>query len=504
MIKLQVLRTFFVLISIVPLSAITTACDNLGAGSAYPSSDIYGIDPLFQDFYDRIGGANTLGQAISTTFTYGNSSYQYTASGLLAYDPSLQSSQQFYLAPIGNDLGLRQAAVAPPNDPDMLYVDGHIIPPAFASMYQFFGARIAGSPLTEARYNPEMQRFEQYFENLGFYRKENDPPQAVYLLAYGSWKCAENCSQPRNPNAEVRLPESVGAIFAKSVERLGAQFTGFAISTPYNTPDGYGEQVFENVVLMTDPNQNGRVILRPITASLGIQPEPLALPSNQAGMTFILVEGERGHNVPEAFLDYLAQHGGLDASGPPISELFQVSPTVYRLCFTNLCLDERREESGPLHILPAALGHEYRRLPIRPLEPIPAHNNPPVQTAPITSPQPHAASPAQAAAALPGKAIEAWVRHTVLAPNQRQEFSIQVRDQDGPIRDAEPYINLTFSDGSVRTYYPPPTGKDGLTGLILEPIDAPTGSAVFFEVCDYNAGEGESCFEGSFLVWQQP
>ena len=46
------------------------------------------------------------------------------------------------------------------------------------------------------------------------------------------------------------------------------------------------------------------------------------------------------------FVDYIARHGGMDASGPPITELFRVNHQLERQCFTNLCLELLHQSSG--------------------------------------------------------------------------------------------------------------------------------------------------------------
>ena len=75
-------------------------------------------------------------------------------------------------------------------------------------------------------------------------------------------------------SALVVLPYHTDEVFREAVGRLGADFTGFAIKEAYQTPDGYTEQVFENVVLVSDPENPNRVFVRPIVESPGVQSRP--------------------------------------------------------------------------------------------------------------------------------------------------------------------------------------------------------------------------------------
>ncbi len=234
-----------------------------------------------------------------------------------------------------------------------------------------------GKPLTEVHFNPDKRRYEQHFENLGIYWLEGSAPEDVRLLAYGAWKCDASCRKPPLGPSAVILPYRVDDHFAGAVERLGADFTGFAISEAYNTPDGYIEQVFENVVLVSTPKKPRRIFLRNISDRLGNRPDPLVEPNNLPGFSFHKVQEERGYNVSQKFLDYMAYHGGLEASGPPIGEMVSVKDNVFRQCFTNLCLEEHHSASGMTTVKPAQLGFTYRQLAVTAVEAQAPQANPP-------------------------------------------------------------------------------------------------------------------------------
>jgi hypothetical protein len=49
-----------------------------------------------------------------------------------------------------------------------------------------------------------------------------------------------------------------------------------------------------------------------------------------------------------------------------------------------------------------------------------------------------------------------------------------------------------------------PTGSDGQTRLTIEPVDAPSGTLIPYQVCIYNLGNRQYCFSESFLIWVGP
>lgn len=214
----------------------------------------FAVDPLFREFYDLVGGEKVMGPAISPLFSYGNRRYQYIQAGCLEYDSGAPTSQRFRLASLGLDMGVQEPENVEPCPPDQLCVNGHIIFPGFVETYRRMGgARFVGKPLTDAHYNTDKLRTEQYFENLGFYWIETDPPDKIYMLAYGAWKCDTHCRYVPSLNSIIDLPSlqmpSQSQIFRETVSRLGADFNGFALTDPYQASDGNIEQIYENIVL---------------------------------------------------------------------------------------------------------------------------------------------------------------------------------------------------------------------------------------------------------------
>jgi hypothetical protein len=446
------------------------------------------VDVLFREFYDHLGGVQVLGPAISPLFSHGNRKYQYVQAGCMEYDLDAPPSERFRLSPLGLELGISEPHVSAPLQSDLVYVDGHIIFNGFISLYrQLGGARFVGRPLTEVHYNQEKQRFEQYFENLGFYWMENDPPEKVSLLAYGAWKCDNKCRHQTPLSAQIQLPSLStaldGRIFREVVARLGADFTGFALSDPFIGNEGKLEQIYENVVLVENPESPARVSLQPLPEKIGIQPGSMAEYNGVEGMVFWPVDNELGYNVPQQFLDYITQHGGIEVSGFPINELALESDQIFRQCYTNLCLDYHLQGNIPLdlRIRPAPLGQQY------------LERYYPTQAGGFTESQ-----------ALRTISLQVWERYQFVGSNQAQEIGASIFEGKSPLRSIEPVLTLIMPDGTQQSYYFPPTGDDGQTLLKLDPIEAQNGTLIPYQVCISSLTDEMFCVKDSFVIWYNP
>jgi hypothetical protein len=513
---------------VVIIALLAAGCDDAGFSVDPLLPQSIAIDPTFREFYDLLGGEETLGPGISPIFEHRNVYYQYTVAALMVHDPGAPARQRFSLAPLGLDMGISEAPVSPPTLPEFRYVDGHIIYSLFVPLYEKLGgARFVGAPITEVHYNPERGRYEQFFANLGFYWLEGNSSNEVYLLAYGAWKCDAYCRSPNPEASNVVLPQRIAKRFASVVERLGADFTGYAITEEYETPDGYVEQVLENVVLVMDPQQPGRVFLRALTERLGYRPDPLNAPNSGADYIFYPIQGERGYNIPERLHTYIIQHGGFEISGPPISEISRIKDAVYQQCFTNLCIQAFLDAMGNIVVRPAPLGYTYRLLPIQafdqadaqpisqPEVELPAEE--PIVEEPMAEEAPGLPEAEPIEQQAPEPAVESfsdtqsrdfivqvWESFPMVAPNQSQEIGVSVFEDGQPVINVEPDLLVTLPDGTQRQYYMYPSGSDGQTRLAIDPVDAPSGTLIPYEVCIYNLGGREYCIKDSFLIWIGP
>lgn len=448
----------------------------------------FGVDVLFREFYDHLGGMQVLGPAISPIFSYGSRKYQYVQAGCMEYNREAAPSEWFRLSPLGLELGLSEPPVPAPEEPGMVYVDGHVIYSGFVPLYrQLGGARFVGRPLTEVHYNQEAQRFEQYFENLGFYWMDNDPSERVSLLAYGAWKCDSKCRHQTPQSAQIQLPALTIAMderaFREVVARLGTDFTGFILSDPFLGSDGKLEQVYENLVLAANPDSPVRVSLRPLPEKIGIEPGPMAEDNQVEGMVFWPIESEQGYNIPQPFLEYITLHGGMEVVGDPIGELKLEGDQIFRQCYTNLCLDYHLKSNIPLdqRIRPAPLGQEYldRYYP----------------------PQENAFSETQKFKTI---SLQVWERYQFVSSEQAQEIGTSIFEGKSPLSSIEPILTLTMPDGSEKSHDFPPTGDDGQTVLRLEPIEAQNGTLVPYQVCISSLTYEMFCVKDSFVIWYNP
>lgn len=446
------------------------------------------VDPLFIDFYDNLGGQKVLGPAISPLFSFNNRQYQYTQNVLMEYYPEAAPSERYLLASLGLDMGIREPAVSKPTQAGVTYLDGHILFGPFIPMYNKLGGnRIVGKPLTEVHFNPEKQRFEQYFETMGFYWSETDPLDAVYLLAYGAWKCDVRC-RFYQINGIVELPKMNSNpnndLFNDTVARLGSDFTGFALTPAFKDPDGKIERIYGNVVLVADPENGDQVTLRALPKAVGVLEQAPVPPSGTHGMVFYPVQGELGYNIPQAFLDYIMAHGGIETSGPPISDLALTTEQVFRQCFRYICLDYHLQSNlpEPQRIRPAPLGFPYRDL----------YYVAPKGGGNIEVPLDRAIT------------LQVYVRYVLITSSQTQEISASIYKGDKPQSGVEPILVVSYPDGSQGAYYFPPTGKDGKTSKVLDPIPAQNGTLVPYQVCLSTSSKDLFCVKESFVIWGNP
>ena len=484
----QVRATKIVLFFAFLLLLLLSACSTGGirrTPAATPEGE-WLVDPQFIDLYDNLGGANVLGPAISPLFNLNNRNYQYTQNALMEYDPDLAPSEQYHLANLGADMGIREPLVAKPDQTGVTYVDGHIIFPNFVqTLNKLGGVRTVGRPLTEAHFNPEKQRFEQYFENVGFYWTETDPPDAVYLLAYGAWKCDTHCPYSAQLNATIDMPPAPNPydLFTDTVAQLGSDFTGYALTEARKAPDGMIEKVYENVVLAADPEKGNQVTLRALPEAVGVLIQAPVPNSHTHGMVFYPAQGDLGYNIPQAFLDYIMAHGGIETSGPPITELALTTQQVFRQCFKKICLDYPLNSNLPelLRIRPAPLGFTYRDI----------------------NPSPSGSGSIQVSLER-AITLQIYAKYELILSSQKQEISVSIFTGNKPQKGIEPILVVTYPDGSPGAYYFPATGDDGKTTKTLDPIPANNGTLVPYEVCLSTAAKELFCIKESFVIWGNP
>jgi hypothetical protein len=464
-------RRFPILI-IVCLLALT-ACGIQPAAESSQQSP-YVVEPLFEQFYAFFGGQSRLGVALSPGIVEGNIQKQYFENALLVYNPALSPSDQYSLAPLGEQLGVWDAPLADADlGDDVMFVDGYIVYEGFEQIYQELGGpRYVGRPLTGVRYIGEQNRVEQYFQNLGFYLNLDDAKAGVKLISYGRLACGDSCAgTPSDVSAIIQIELPYGEPFISTVSYLGDGFVGQRLAGPYQLTDGSLEVIYQNLVLYANADQSQRATARPILAALGITPEPRVTRLDNPNVMFYGLDGEFGYNVPIVFNDYIAQHGGYEFFGQPISEPKPLDGGGASQCFANACLQYAGGQVAPL-----PMGAEYK-----------AHF--------YDQPSP------QVQAAFDQIRIEVWEEHSQLTSADSQTIYANLHAGSELLAGLQPYLELTLPDGGTAIYQFPPSDAGGLTQVSVPPVVGQNGTLVPYRVCLKGYNANEICAGESYMLW---
>lgn len=463
---------------------VLSACVSQPVTVTVQQPGTFSVDPLLREFYASLGGEDLLGPAITALFSLDNLQCQYTQNVLMCFDPLAQGIQRFSLYPLGRtfDLGEPASPVSMTGEED-----DYPIYEEFTTLYQrLYGAQYVGRSLTPPRFNPNKNRIEQYFENVGFYRNLDDPQGEVYLLSYGVYACSADCRfSPPSSAIVIRNVVEMEQPFLPRLVRLGGvKVFGLPLTHPYLAADGFREQVYENVVLYAPPDNPNAVRLRPVARLSGMpvgQPMPRRY-SEADGVVFYPLEGENGFHVPLVFDRFIASHGGIEISGIPLSEPYEIGEHLYRQCFENYCLDYDNRPGVTERVGMAALGREYLRI------------------SGLQAPQ--AASFEMTAETVQMVVSAANPRLTAEETQQFEVLLLRAHDQQ-PLSSVEATLTLTLPDGRQALYYLPPTDTQGRSLLRIAPLQPalPNGSVVAYRVCLNIPAEQPICKADSYLIW---
>ena len=482
------LKNRLLILVVMAAALLASACDSSSIAIESVLASSFEVDPVFREYYDMLGGENILGAPISPMFELENVRYQYTAATLMVNNPQAPENQLFHLAPLGLELGIREPPLYPPDVPHDNFIDGHWIHPIFWQFYnELGGVRIAGRPITEVHYNPERGRHEQHFENLGLYWSDKDLPGEIHLLSYGIHLCGNLCDTPDRYDGVVIIPPAVGEQFLETVSRLGADFTGFALTDVREDSEGHAEQVFEYLVLVSDPSQDGRVFARPIVEMLG----------------FASMEGKGNYQAHPSFQDYIAQHGGVEIVGEPIADLTRIGDGIFRQCYANMCLVDERSISESVPVRPYPIGYDYKKRPVRDS----IVDDPPVdfgQGGKQEEPSQKATEVSALVTASREIVMRVWESFSIIAPNQSQEIGVSVLENNIPLRGIQPYLTVTLPEGEDKTITMFPTGEDGVSRIFLDPLNRPNETLIPYKVCIFDNNFEQYCVKDEFMIWQNP
>jgi hypothetical protein len=464
------------LVMVCLIASLLVACSGAGQPDPLAGPGLYIIEPVFQEFYNFLGGQERLGVALTPVISEGNVQKQYVESALLLFNPKLPASEQYALAPLGELLGVWDQPVASADLQGALVVDGYIVYEGFVPTYEELGGRrYVGRPLTGVRYTPEQNRVEQYFQNLGFFM-DLDQPDQVQLMAYGQLACGEICAASAgNSEAIIQIELPYSEPFISTVDRLGADFVGRRLAGPYRAADGNLEVIYENLVLYVDPDEPQIAAARPVLALIGIAPEPMATRLDNTNIIFYRIDGEFGYNVPIFFTDYISQHGGFDLFGQPITEIKMQADGSGTQCFANACL-RYVQGSG---VAPLPIGTEYKTR---------VYDQPAAQ--PIAS---------------PGEIrIRVWEDHSQISSSEEQVIHATLFAGTQLLSGLQPYLEISLPSGSTSIYQFPPSDAGGQTQLTLPPVYGQNGTLVPYKVCLEGFGAAAVCATESYMIWGNP
>lgn len=462
---------------------ILSACGD--AGNQAQASKTYAVAPRFREFYATLGGEEILGPAISDTVSVQSYDCQFTVAALMCLNPMVSDASRFLLYPLGRSMNIKEDPAQTAAQSGSQTIDGYTIDDGFLTLYnKLSGARFSGSPLTQVHINYPQKRYEQFFENVGFYRKFGEADSAAHLLAYGAFGCTDVCSYTPSVDAIILNANKAQSDqpMLNGLSKMGdTSVLGAPITEPYIASDGNEEQVYANAVVYAPVNDLSNVRLRPLSIVLNIPQADLVKQKygTADNMVFYRIKGSLGLHVPIPFDKFIASHGGLDFSGNPIDEVFQYDGDIYRQCFENYCLDYDAS-SGQVSM--SALGQLYAQ-----------------QLGGENAPVP------QAVAITPDTVtLQVAEQYKELSQQEQQKIDILVTQKDNqqPIGNLDAVITVNLPDGSTYSTDLPKTGMDGRASVILPAMkEVANGTILVYQVCLKGDSDQSICVSDSFLIW---
>jgi hypothetical protein len=444
----------------------------------------YSVEPIFREYYSDLGGMELLGPAISTGFTQGNLECQYTEAVLMCQDPLLTGAGRYQLYPLGLNMGIQDNPDEMGVSNGQLIIDGYILYPEFVAAYEALrGAQNSGHLISSARYNYELQRVEQYFENAGFYSKFDEPSGKVHLLPYGAAYCGEKCVFQVDADEQLEPDKKIRTPYAAILESWGGmRVFGRPLTDPYTASDGSVEQVYENVVLYSSNGQLETVGLRPLAKILGMTTTPPGpkLYDRERQVVFYNLSGETGYHVPILFDEFILAHGGMAVSGNPIADIMYYDDNkLPRQCFENYCLDLYGDAAPSLKVRLAPLGLRYLD-----------------QVKPVSNPEKYLPPTGLALN------IEEKAPQVPSGEIQSIEITVFIEESHQPQANIPARLELTLPDGAEYGYDFPVTSIEGKARLDLPAlVNMPGGSLINYRVCLDIQSDNPICEYDAYLIW---
>jgi len=103
--------------------------------------------------------------------------------------------------------------------------------------------------------------------------------------------------------------------------------------------------------------------------------------------------------------------------------------------------------------------------------------------------------------------LTTWKDQASITSEEQQIISVAVYDGElQPITDLEPIMMLTvpMRDGGAQLFvftFALTNANDGISSLTLDPIDAPDGTQINYQICPWNGAHESLCVRDKFLIW---
>ncbi len=449
---------------------ILGACVLIGCTSnqPYAGMDAFGdipIAPQLERFWSDHGGLITFGPPLEAAREDGHLLRQVFLNAELVVDRN-SPNDSIDLIPLGRTLGLAEPAVSPIGSSGSQYFSttGHVLYTGFTQAYAALGAEpIVGAPISEVKFRQGLVL--QYFENIGFYRKENEAPSEVHLLAYGLASRPDRGADMTQDVPYVLPPEILLRPFGDFMDRFGGEaLFGPPLTEPFFTQDGAIEQIYERAAFYASVRDSAQVQLRPLGEALGPAEAPVAPVEDPDALFF----PETGHNVRWAFAEFYRTHQGEQILGLPLEEShIEGGVLVQRFQFGEL---------NYRYDLPSHLAIQFTPLGLAYLESKEIGSVPPTPVASLSTPT---ARPDQAPSVV---IVNTWPEKPMIPIGSSQWIWIEILLPDGtPWNQVKPLVVVHGPRGDL---YPdvPATSTEGKTSFILALEDLQPGEIVNYEV----------------------
>lgn len=461
----------------------------------------YEVAPRFREFYFEKGGESVLGYVISPLFydREGNE-YQYTTKVLMVYNPSKDESNRFGFGPIGLDLDIQNQLTLSQN------VDkAYSVYPAFEHLHKKLGGEAyVGKPISPALFDYENKRIVQYFENVGFFIDESKATDNVGLLYYGLWKCAKACGGTAEDSmAIINLSVGRNYLLERFAQALTEDITGKKLSEPIITDNGEVIGFYVNLAIYSKIDDPQSVNILPLPLLLGVQRD---IPERKTDLQitdeyiFYSQEGEIGYKIFKPLLEYFSRYGGIAFTGAPITHPEKLPGSErYRQCFEHICVTYSTESPPMVSLEP--LGYTYYNKFYNSEStvflPLVFHN---ANAEELTLLSNITVTDNDRGSALQ---IYHWPTYPLIRSDQHQVIGFYLYKAEQPQRGVNMILSVWLPDGKVEEIKLPPTNRDGRTYYKLDPILAPNGTRIIYEVCTDSSEEEQKpvCSKGDYIIW---